>query len=228
MSYNNGPKIVTDNLVLLLDAGNSKSYPGSGNTWFDLSGNGNNVILINGVGYNSGNLGSLVFDGVDDYVNFFAPGIGATTTVEMWVKLGASYANKMFMGWLRYDVWCGGGHLGYNTANGDVYGISSTMVSSLGLVDNWKHYIFEMKSDVSYTNNKIYINTISQSLSQQQSTESAANRNFNSGNGRISGWRNDTGYPIPMNCSYFRIYNRALSNTEIEQNYNATKGRFNL
>jgi hypothetical protein len=59
-------QIVTNGLVLLLDAGNPASYPGSGTTWFDLSGNGNNGTLVNGVGYNSDNGGSLVFDGVDD------------------------------------------------------------------------------------------------------------------------------------------------------------------
>jgi hypothetical protein len=62
-------QIITDGLVLYLDAGNPASYPGSGTTWFDLSGNGNNGTLVNGVGYTSDNLGSLVFDGVDDYVN---------------------------------------------------------------------------------------------------------------------------------------------------------------
>jgi hypothetical protein len=58
-----GPNVVSQGLVLALDAGNSKSYPGSGTTWSDLSGNGNNGTLVNGVGYNSSNLGSLVFDG---------------------------------------------------------------------------------------------------------------------------------------------------------------------
>ena len=69
MAYSNGPKIVTDGLVLCLDAANSKSYPGTGTAWNDLSGNGNNGTLINGVGYNSNNGVSLVFDGVNDYAN---------------------------------------------------------------------------------------------------------------------------------------------------------------
>jgi hypothetical protein len=228
MSTHGGPNIIEDGLVLALDAANPKSYPGSGTTWSDLSGSGNNGTLVNGVGYNSSNLGSLSFDGVNDYTDFFAPNLGTTTTVEMWVKLGAGYSGKMFFGWLLYDVWCGSGHLGYNTAQGDVYGISSSNVSSLGLVDNWKHYVFEMRSDVSYTNNKIYINKISQTLSQQQGGEGAGNRNFNSGNGRISGWRNDTNYPMPMNCSSFRVYNRALTAAEIQQNFNAIRARYNL
>jgi hypothetical protein len=220
--------VVQSGLVLNLDAGASTSYPGSGTTWTDLSGNGNNVTLVNGVGYNNGNGGSLSFDGSNDYADFFAPSLGTTTTVEMWVNLGAAYSSKMFFGWQTYDVYCSAGALGYNTANGDVYGISVTTVSSLGLVNNWKHYVFEMRSDVSYTNNKIYINTISQSLSQQQNSENAVNRNFNSGNGRISGWRYGFEYEMPMNCSSFRVYNRALTLSEIQQNFNATRGRFGI
>jgi hypothetical protein len=65
-----GPNIVTDGLVLYLDAANQKSYPGTGTTWNDLSGNGNNGTLVNGPTFNSDNNGSIVFDGVDDYVNF--------------------------------------------------------------------------------------------------------------------------------------------------------------
>jgi hypothetical protein len=134
----------------------------------------------------------------------------------------------MIMGWLAYDVWCSGGTLGYNTFNGDVYGISSTTVSSLGLVNNWKHYIFEMRSDVSYTNNKIYINAVSQTLSQQASSEFAGNRGLNGGNGRIAASRNTLDYFMQMNCAVFKVYNRALTATEVLQNYNATKTRFGL
>jgi hypothetical protein len=59
-----GGNIITDGLVLLLDAANSKSYPGTGTTWTDLSRSGNNGTLINGPTFNSGNGGSIVFDGV--------------------------------------------------------------------------------------------------------------------------------------------------------------------
>jgi hypothetical protein len=69
MALSHSPSIVTDGLVLCLDAGNPKSYPGSGTTWTDLSGNGNNGTLVNGVGYSGDNLGSLSFDGVNDYYN---------------------------------------------------------------------------------------------------------------------------------------------------------------
>lgn len=67
MAFGNGPSIVTNGLVLSLDAADRNSYPGSGTTWFDLSGNGNNFTLFNGVGYSTANGGSLTFDGTNDY-----------------------------------------------------------------------------------------------------------------------------------------------------------------
>jgi hypothetical protein len=135
----------------------------------------------------------------------------------------------MMFGWLLYDVWfTWDGNFGYNTANGDVRAIPSATVSALGLVNNWKHYIFEMRSDVSYTNNKIYINTASQTLSQLNSGEIAGNRTFNSGNGRIAVWRNNLYHCMPMNLASFRVYNRALTQAEIQQNFNALRGRFGI
>ena len=68
MGLAHSPKIVTNGLVLCLDAGNTKSYPGSGTAWTDLSGRGNNGTLTNGPTYSSTNGGSVVFDAVDDYV----------------------------------------------------------------------------------------------------------------------------------------------------------------
>jgi hypothetical protein len=136
----------------------------------------------------------------------------------MVVRIGSAYDGKMFFGWLNYDVWCGGSNLGYNTGNGDVYGISSAQVSTLGLVNRWKHYVFEMNDNVSYTNNKIYINGVQQTLSQQQGTENAGGRSFNSGNGRIALWLASGGYEMPMTLASFRVYNKPLSSTEINQN----------
>ena len=70
MSLNHGPRtIIPDGLILHLDAANTKSYPGSGTVWKDLSGNGRDGTLIDGVGYSTDNGGTLVFDGTDDYVD---------------------------------------------------------------------------------------------------------------------------------------------------------------
>ena len=224
------PKIVTDGLVLAFDAGNRKSYPGSGTIWNDLTGTSLTGSLLYGPTFDNSNAGNIVFDGNDDTVSFYCPNLSSVATVELWAKLNNNYSNKMIMGWLRYSVWCSGGGLGYNTSAGDLYGITSASASSLGILNNWKHYVFEMRSDISYTNNKIYVNTVPQSLSQiQGGGDNQDNRNFNTGSGQISGWLRDaSGYRIPMNCGSFKIYNRILSSTEIENNFNATRGRFGV
>ncbi len=228
MSVEGGPDIVTNGLVLYLDAANNRSIVSGSTTWFDLSRNGNTGSLINGPTYNSANGGVLSFDGSNDYVDFFAPNLGTTTTVEVWCNI-TSTTNKMIFGWLRYTLFCSSGHIGFNTYNSDIYGISSTQVTAIGLVNNWAHYVFEMRSDVAYTNNKIYINGMPQTLGQQLATENSTNRNFNSGFGRIAIARHElVTYFMPMNCGSFKVYNRALSAAEIRQNYHATKGRYGL
>jgi hypothetical protein len=85
-----------------------------------------------------------------------------------------------------------------------------------------------MRSNVSYTNNKIYVNGQQQTLSQIVGSENSGNRNFNSGNGRISGWRSDSGYKMNMDLAAFRVYNRALNQQEILTNFNAGRDRFKI
>ena len=88
MGFYRGPNIVKDGLVLHLDAANYKSYPGSGTTWSDLSGNGNNGTLTNGPTFDSGNRGSIVFDGSNDFVYLSNPSSLAFGTgdfsIEIW------------------------------------------------------------------------------------------------------------------------------------------------
>jgi hypothetical protein len=221
-SYN----IITDGLVLNLDASNSNSYNGIGDIWYDLTYNKNNCILVNDPIFDNNIPKSIIFDGLNDYGDFYAPNLENIATIEMWVNLGINYTNGMFFGWDIYDVHTGGGNLGYNTGSGDLYGISEEDVINLNLINNWNHYVFEMRSDISYSNNKIYINILEQSLSQQSRTENEGARHFNNGYGRISGWRRGTNYNLSMKCSSFRVYNRKLSLNEIKKNYNATKTNF--
>ena len=86
--------IVTDGLVLYLDAANTKSYTGTGTTWYDLTKNGNNGVLTSGPVYNSENGGNITFDGVDDYVNLGNPNSLdiLNFTICAWVK-STSFSN---------------------------------------------------------------------------------------------------------------------------------------
>ena len=219
--------IVTNGLVLALDAGNPKSITSGSLTWSSLTNPQYSGSLVSGAYYTPPNLGSIVFDGVNNYADFTAPNITSTASVEMWAKIGSGYNNKMFFGWNLYDIYCEGFAVGYNTSNSDVYGLSSASFNALGTVGNWAHYIFEMYSG-SYLSNKIYINGISYPLTQVAGTQNPTRTVFNNGNGRIALWRAGTGYNMPMSCSIFKVYNKTLTAQEVLQNYNAVKTRFGL
>ena len=218
--------IATDELVFYIDAVNPRSYAGSGITVNGLV-SGIGVSLVNGVGFGTTETKYFILDGTNDNIPFNIPNVGTTVSIEMWAKIN-SFSNGMPFGFSRYDVWANSGRLGFNTAASDIYGLTSTQVTNLGLVNQWKHYIFEMRTDVSYSNNKIYINGQNQSLSQVAGTENASLRNFNSGNGRISSWLFSDVFFIAMDLAQFRTYNRALTVQEVLQNFNATKKRYGL
>jgi hypothetical protein len=220
--------MISDGLVLRLDAANSKSYPGSGTTWNDLSGNGSHVTLTS-TSYSPAVGGSIVFNGTSSYANFNAAiGNTNTVTVDMWVKTNSLNAptGSMYFGFGLYDVWTKGGNIGFNTSGGDLFGLTSTRVESLGIEGAWKHLVFVMNSG-SVINNKIYVNGVNQtSLSQVYSGFNSTNANFNSGAGRIAGWRNDFNWLMNLNVASFKIYNRELSQHEITNNFNNTKPLF--
>ncbi len=220
--------LTNSSLVLHLDAGNPASYSGTGATWNDLSGNSPNVTL-NSTTFDAANGGSIVFNGTSSYANFNA-NIGTTNavTVEMWVKTNSLNApgGAMYFGFGLYDVWTKAGNIGYNTSGGDQYGLSSSRVGNLGIEGAWKHLVFIMNAG-STSNNKIYVNSENQSsLTQTYTGFISANANFNSGAGRIAGWRNDAAWLMNLNIASFKIYNRELTTQEITNNFNSTKQRF--
>ena len=221
--------ISNSGLVLHLDAGNTNSYSGSGTTWNDLSGNGSNVTLTNTT-FSSANGGSIVFNNSTSYADFTANiGSANVVTVEMWVKpislLGSAGGGAMFFGFNLYDVWTSGGNIGYNTSASDQYGINSTQSDYLGITGGWRHFVFVMNTS-SKTNNKIYVNGENQTMSQVAGVFGSANANFNSGSGRISGWRYDATWKMNMNVANFKVYNRELTQQEITNNFNANKSKF--
>jgi hypothetical protein len=227
MSYHNGPRIVTNGLVLYLDAGNSKSYPGSGTTWTDLSGNNNNGTLANGPTFSSLNRGSIIFDGTNDSCSY-SLALNKALTVITWAKSPTSTWNDTAgLGSCRFQ----NGFIIHNNESTkvvDAYimnGNISASFSYLGSVSIPDIAIPTMYSFVTnginnhqfYVNNSVVINsaaTISRSDTPSSVTISLASD--------LGGrWNNIILYS-------HLLYNRALSPTEILQNYNATKGRFNL
>jgi hypothetical protein len=218
MALSHSPSIITQNLVLCLDAANPKSYPGSGTTWTDLSGNGNNGTLVNGVGYSGDNLGSLSFDGVNDYVNipnFSALALSPACTISIWsyVKQNKGYhfwGNLIFLLQIQSNQTY---RLRFNL-NGDWRGEYTTSFPS-----NIWH-----KLDITWdgTNTKMYINSQETVTSTLDSSFTAFSNTTNQPleiSRRVSDYSN-------VDISQVSIYNRALTAQEIQQNFNATKSRY--
>lgn len=216
-------------LILHYDAANPSSYSG-GSTINDISGNGNHGTIS--LGYAPASVPQIGSNKVIRFPSFSNTKIdfaaneltSSTITVEMWALID-DFAGGMFFGWNIHDVWTREGTLGFNTGQSDIYGISAARVNQLNLRDRWVHYIFVMNSG-NYANNRIYINGVSEPLSQQFTNQYTPYTNFNSGNGRIGGWRLDNNYQQVMDLGIFKIYNRALTESEIVTLYEENKNRF--
>jgi hypothetical protein len=220
-------QIVTDQLVACFDAASPRSYTGA-LPWVDLSKNSTNTTG-NLPPYTGVNNGAFAFNRTlyADYNTKVA--LNNKITVEMWFKLTGAFSDCIPFGFLLYCVYVNGSNaMGYNTGGGDVYGISPTTFGNLGMSNSWRQAVFVMNSDVSYSNNKMYINASGQTLSQQAGVESAASRSFNNGSGTIGSLRANSSYCTPMQCAIFRLYNKELSLSEIEQNFQANRSRFGL
>jgi hypothetical protein len=222
-----GQQIVTSGLVLNLDAANKDSYPGTGTTWYDLSGNGNNGILQNGPLFiPNQNNGVLSFDGTDDFGtagNFFTY---QAFTINLWIRPGSSqttYADIIDNNHTGTQNWVCQQDVGsLNQYNFVVFG-SAGQTSATGnftLTSNtWVNLVFTYDGDKvrGYNNGTLFATGASLGT-----TINYVAPTFNIGNWNLGG-RNWNGQYGLINA-----YNRALSATEIAQNYNATKGRFGL
>lgn len=231
-------KTIGNGLTTYLDATDKKSYNDStlSGRWVDLINYGLTSSYsftfssINNTGptYSPLQGGYMNFNG-NSYVEFYSPiGDATTVTIEMWCRITPGYSNFMICGWNQYAVYFID-KLGFHTSNGgDFYGLTSTQVADLGLVNNWNHYVFEMRSDVPFQNNKIYVNGVQQTLTLENS-ENPANRNFNGGFGRIGSfrYRND-GYFAYCDISVFKVYKRSLTQTEINNGYNKYRRKYEI
>jgi hypothetical protein len=225
-----GPSIVKNGLVLCLDAADRNSYSGTGTVWKDISANNNSATLAAGPGYSFSNGGYFTFNGSTQYTQMSIPQILSLSTITIECTINwVSNNGGMFLGFgggINYDVWTNGGNLGYNNGASNVVGISSATVTSLGLIGNFKHYTFVMNSSGNLSTNLIYINGIQQTVAVRVGAD-GANVAFNSVL-YLATWQSASSFFGNIACANFRVYNRALSQNEITQNYNALKGRFKL
>lgn len=218
-----GPNVVNSGLVLCLDAANNKSFVSGSTVWTDLSPYQNNGTLmrVSGPTFNSGNGGSVVFDGSQLYVqtNFTMP---TTHTVNILFKrTKTTYWQTLYgceiwnnnTGYLTYfaaatTVVIKGNtsYTAYLSLDTSIYNLYSITRSSLGSSSFYANGQFQASGSLTNT-------TIPNTLK-------IGSRHLNDGTSFTD--------QIGGNVAYFSIYNRDLSATEILQNYNTIKGRFNL
>ncbi len=233
VAYN--PNIVTDGLVLCLDAANKRSYPGTGTTWTDLKG-GNSGTLTNmdGANFSSDNGGSLSFDGTSDYIQFptisSLPDGTSDRTMQFWCKdniTGSystlasifSYGNNSAGGGRLFSCAVGGN--GFNNRKMLIWTNSLNHISSFDLErGEWTNFTVTVTPGSYYPLITIYKNSIGSSGSEQNINTLNNNYFYVATQDQYSKFNGETGLCL--------VYDRALSPEEIRQNYNATKGRFNV
>ena len=236
--------IVTSGLVLCLDAANRKSYPGIGTAWTDLSGRGNTGTLTNmdGTNFNSANGGFLTFDGFDEYAKISSPSPLSSTkifTFEIWVNFTSITGNFgpsnkaafLFAGGTgsgsgqpEFGVWSANASsftpntLYFGRGGGGTSGSLSINVSSLMSNGNWYQIVLvrsTSNAQIVYLNgSSIGTGNVSDDFQDGQTDFGAIHANDD-----YSGFLNGK-------ISTIKIYNRALTATEVAQNYNALKGRY--
>jgi hypothetical protein len=233
-----GPRIVSDGLVLYMDAANPNSYNFSTPlTWRDISGNRNNGTLVNGPTFSNANGGSIVFDGVNDYVQMGSrENVGNTFTVNVWVQhavLGGGFPNRRCVVSNSYTYSSGKGFYFITSGNnGSDFFISlgndqKVAISTTGLIVAGTIYMLTARVNGSELI-KLYRNGI-EVPSYSSQTDGDVSLSYDVGLFAIGTGINLNFIDIFNGLIYcVQIYNRALTPTEILQNYNATKGRFGI
>lgn len=231
IAYGPQPTLLqTQGLQVLLDAANPKSYPGSGLTWTDISGNGITGTLTGGPVYSSGNMGVIFFDGINDYsthgsqstLNF---GTGSFSC-SFWIYPTAwadgtsrgildKKTNDTTNGWVIYNDGSGGRQ---NKINARL-GLQNNFPSVTNVTTNtWQHWVFVR----SPSNLFWYYNGRLDTTGAANGTTVSDAAVFDVGRSKTwGGW-------FRGNMSQVAIYNRAITASEIEQIYMSNKGRFGL
>ena len=215
--------IVTSGLLLNLDAGFVGSYPTTASIWYDISGNASNGTLTNGPTFNSANSGSIVFDGVDDFVQCSGSFTLTSATFVTWIRrngdqgqydgilfsrgtntTGMNFFSSNQLGYHWNDT-----AATYNWASGLIIPNSTWCMIAVSISTNSATaYLCQTSGITTSTNTTSHASSVLNAINLARDT--AASRFFN-GNIAIS-----------------QLYNRALSANEITQNFNALKGRFGL
>jgi hypothetical protein len=226
--------VVRTGMQLWLDAANTKSYPGSGTTWTDLSGNSNTCTLVSGASYLSANNGSIFFDGADDRIagpNSANLMVTTNFTLDVWVKRTATQGTEQVLmakngevsPWVGYELmfgsdnnvhlWTSGG--AGNGWNSFIYPITD---------QNWNNITVTFSGTAGSTGTALlYVNGTQQAtMSNKITPGSPSLRIFEMGCIRASGRF------LSGSISSARVYNITLTANQVLQNFNALRGRYGV
>jgi hypothetical protein len=219
MAIGYNPLIITDGLVMYIDAANTRSYSGSGLTANGL-GSAIGGTLVNGVSFTSSNSGVFVFDGSNDYINFGNSSAvqQSSGTLSAWAKTSAPGGS--FRGIITKQYAYG---LFYADSVLVTYDWSTGVTRSTGLNvadGNWKNVVLTYQSGVT-NGTKVYLNGVSVLTTTITISNQASGNLFGGAEANASQYAS-------CQISSFNMYNRALTAQEVLQNYNSTKKRYGL
>jgi hypothetical protein len=218
MSVHGGPNIIEDGLVLCLDASNPKSYPRSGDTWYDLSGNNYHMTLSNSPTFSNSNNGVLQFNGTNQY--------GSLTSLDYSASSFTIIAASRYSGATRGRVissmannWL----FGHWSNGSEEYYASGWILQGTPNDTDWRIYC----ATENYTSDQrsFYVNAASRILNS-----TAGSTGFNGLSvGRWGAGNSGAGTEYSAcEVSFIYVYNRIFTDSEIQQNFNALRGRFNI
>jgi membrane-bound inhibitor of C-type lysozyme len=226
--YNYTGGIVTDGLVLNLDAAKVDSYPGTGTTWYDISGNNNNGTLTNGPTFSGiGKQASIVFDGVDDYIQCTGSLTLTSATFVTWIRRsgdqnqydgilfsrGTNVTGMNFFSTNQLGYHWNDAIATFNWASGlTIPNLTWCMAAVSVSANSATAYLCQTSGITTATNTTDHTSSVLNNINiaRDSTTSGGGNRYFNG------------------NTAIAQIYNRALSATEITQNFNALRGRYGI
>lgn len=228
MGFYRGPNLVTDGLVVALDAGNTKSYPGSGTVFYDKSGYGNNGSLVNGPTFSSSNMGGILLDGTNDTID-----ITSTSYTEMSNVLPWSFSFTFKINVLPSATDIDFIRKGSSTTTGFFmfYRSPTLTTSTIGQVFMRHNATLRNAGTVDVTGINTVVVTYAGSGNMLCYVNGVSLGNF----GAMTGFSTGTNIQMGLGNIYlngyvynFLKYDKQLSDVEVLQNYNATKSRFNI
>ena len=216
------PNIVTSGLTLIIDSGYVPSYPTTGTTWYDLSGNVNDGTLVNSPTFNSSNNGYFTFNGTTQAATLTSLNLQQNFTLDGWFNPSVLNGFVMFgQGTTSANQ---GLHIWYTTNTNIRFGMYAndtdfTVSTSTG---NWYNIVCTYNNSSPYTK-QLYLNGVEQTGSIVGAAAYAGSGTF-----RLGATYSSSGQYGNGSYAGMKMYNRILSATEVLQNYNATKTRFGL